>query len=102
MGIDKIVGALRIFGVKKNELIGDPLKHMYIEVACYVSHERHSRFAKYDHDDKEEGEDEKDVRLPSPKRRVNTFNKRSSLQVGKSYFLKPLTRQPNNLCLLID
>ena len=90
MGIDKILGTLRSFGVKKNEFIGDQLKHMFIEVACYVSHERH-------HDDDEEAEDEKDVLLPSPKRRVNTFNKRSSLQVGKSYFLKRPTRQPNNL-----
>ena len=101
VGIDEFLRALRSFGVKKDDLSGEPLKIKYSNVAPYRTNQRHSTPARYE--DEEEDDDDNDVRPPSYKHRVNKEKKTSSSslpQKGKGYVHKPPGRKPNilNVC----
>ena len=76
VGIDEFLRPLRSLGVKKDDISGEPLKMKYSNVAPYSTHQRHSTPTKYE--DEKEDDDEKDVRPPSHKHRVNKDKKTSS------------------------
>ena len=48
LGIDKFLSALRSFGIKKDDISGEPLTIKYSSVAPYSTHQRHSTFTKYE------------------------------------------------------
>ena len=73
VGIDEFLRALRSLGVKKDDISGDPFKIKYSNVAPYSTYQRNSTPIKYE--DEEEDDDEKDVRPPSHKHRVNKDKK---------------------------
>ena len=96
VGIDEFLRALQSLGVKKDDISGVPLKIMYISVAPYSTHQRHSTPTKYE--DEEEDDNEEEVRPPSHKHRVNKdkITSSSSLPQGvKGYVHKPPGRKPN-------
>ena len=98
VGIDEFLRALRRFGVKKDDISGEPLKIKYSNVAPYSTHQRHSTPTKYE--DEEEDDDEEEVQAPSHKHRVQKDKKTSSSslpQKGKGYIHKPPGRKPNIL-----
>ena len=47
VGIDEFLCDLRSFGVKKDDISGEPLKIMYNIVASYSTHQRHLTQTKY-------------------------------------------------------
>ena len=73
MGIDEFFRALRILGVTKDEISGEPLKIKYSNVASYSAHQRHSTPTKYK--DEEEDDNKEEVPPPSHKHRVNKDKK---------------------------
>ena len=96
VGIDEFLRALQSFGVKKNDISDEPLERKYSSVAPHSTHQRHSTPTKYE--DEKEDDNEKEVRPPSHKHRVNKNKKpvSSSLpQGGNGYVHKPLGRKPN-------
>ena len=98
VGIDEFFRALQSLGVKKDDLSGEPLKIKYSNVTPNSIYRRHSIQTKYE--DKQEDDDEEDVRPPSHKHRVNKEKKTSSSslpQKGKGYVHKPPGRKPNIL-----
>ena len=99
MGIDKFLCALQSLGVKKDVISGEPLKIKYSNVAPNSTHQRHSTPTKYEDEEKDD-DNEKEVRPPSHKHRVNKDKKASSSslpQKGKGYVHKPPGRKPNIL-----
>ena len=98
VGIDKFLRASRSLGVKKDDISGEPLKIKYSNVAPYSTQQHHSTQTK--NEDKEEDDDEVDVRPPSHKYQVNKDKKTSfsSLtQKGKGYVLQLPGRKPTLL-----
>ena len=98
VGIDEFLRLLRSLGVKKDDISGEPLKIKYSNVAPYITHHRHWTPTKYE--DKEEDDDEENVRQPSHMQRVNKDKKTSSSslpQKGKGYVHEPFERKPNIL-----
>ena len=98
VGIDEFLRALRSLGVKKDDIIGEPLKIKYSNVAPYSTYQRHSTPTRYEVE--EEDDDDEDVRPPSHKHQVNKEKKTSSSslpQKGKGYVHKPPGRKPNIL-----
>ena len=56
--INEFLRALRSFGVKKNDISGEPLKIKYSNVAPYSTNKRHSTPTKYE-DEEEDDDDDK-------------------------------------------
>ena len=69
VGIDDFLRALQSWGVKKDEISGEPLKFKYKNVAPYGGVQRHSTSVEYEHGNVDEEEDieKEEVRRPSPK-----------------------------------
>ena len=98
VGIDEFLLALQSFGVKKDDISGELLKIKYSSVAPKSTHQRHSTLTKYE--DKEEDDNEEEVRPLSHKHRVNKDKKTSSSslsQRGIGYVHKLPGRKPNIL-----
>ena len=99
VGIGEFLRALRIFGVKENDISGKPLKIKYSNVAPYSTQKRHYTPTKYE-DEEEDDNDEKEFRQPSLKHQIHKVKKTSSsslVQRGKGYVHKPPGRKPNIL-----
>ena len=56
----------------KNDISGELLKKKYSNVSPYSTHQRNSTLTRYE--DKEEDDDDENVRQPSHKHRVNKDN----------------------------
>ena len=65
VGIDEFLRALRSLGVKKDDISGEPLKIKYSSLVPYSTRQRHLTLTKYE--DKEEDDNEEEVRPPSHK-----------------------------------
>ena len=57
VGIAEFLRALRILGVKKDDISGEPLKIQYCSVTPYSTQQRHSTPTKYE--DEEDDDNEK-------------------------------------------
>ena len=69
VGLDEFLCAIRILGVKKDDISGEPIKLKYSNVAFNSTHQRHLTPSRYE--DEEDDDDEENVRPPSHKHRVN-------------------------------
>ena len=76
VGIDEFLGALKSLGVKKDDISCEPHIIKYIIVAPYSTHQRHLTPTKCD--DEKTDDNEKEIRQPSHKYRVNKGKKKSS------------------------
>ena len=94
---DEFLGPIQSLGVKKNDIIAEPLKLKYSNIAPYNTHHRHSTPLKYED---EINDDEEDVRHPSHIYKVNKDRKTlipSLLENGMGNFHKPPVRKANIL-----
>ena len=54
VGINEFLRALRSFGVKKDDISGEPLKIKYRNMAPYSTHQRHSKPIKYEDEEEDD------------------------------------------------